>query len=99
MVIGSDEARALCFEIGENLGFDPLSCERIIAVVGNPIAALKYLVAAGNEGRKLADLQKADLLRFPETDVSVPIQPPKGGDRRGRSGILVETRGRKRKRT
>jgi hypothetical protein len=97
LAIGADEARMLCFEIGGNLGFDPLSCERIIAVVGNPIAALKYLVAAGNEGRKLAQLQNADLLKFPETEVSIPIQPPKGGDRRGRSGVVVETRRRKHK--
>jgi len=65
MVSNSDEARALVFEIGGKLGFDAISCERLISVLGNPISALKYLVAAGNEGRKLAELQLAGLLQLP----------------------------------
>jgi hypothetical protein len=54
---GADEARALVFDIGVSLGFGNKSCETTIAVTGNPIAALKFLVVVGREGRKLAILQ------------------------------------------
>jgi hypothetical protein len=65
MVVGSDEARSLVFDVGARLGFDPVSCEKLIEIVGNPISALKFLVAVGNEGRKLATLQENGLSSFP----------------------------------
>jgi hypothetical protein len=65
LAIGTDEARTLVFELGAKLGFDALSCERLIEIVGNPISTLKYLVAVGNEGRKLAELEAAGLLKLP----------------------------------
>jgi hypothetical protein len=99
MVLSSDEARKLCFEIGEKLGFDPISCDTLIAIVGNPIAALKYLVAAGNEGRKLARLQQDNLLRLPDAGETTPIRSARSGQRRGPRGVLVESKGRRTKRT
>ena len=90
LAIGSDEARALCFEVGANLGFDPLSCERIISIVGNPIAALKYLVAAGNEGRKIAQLENSNLIHLPEVQGEVHVTEARSGVRKGRSGVVVE---------
>jgi len=90
LAVSSDEARQLCFRIGENLGFDPISCEKLIAIVGNPIAALKYLVAAGNEGRKLAQLENGGLIQLPDTQVDVAIHSARRGERRGRTGVIVE---------
>jgi hypothetical protein len=88
-----DEARALCFEVGEILGFDPISCENLISITGNPISALKYLAVAGAEGRKLAELQKQGLLELPEPREQVnTINPGKSQHRRGRSGLIVETK-------
>ena len=73
-----DEARSLCFEVGEKLGFDPISCEHLISITGNPISALKYLAVAGAEGRKLAELQKQGLLELPESGERVgTINPGK----------------------
>jgi len=59
MAISLDEARTLCFEVAEKIGFDSISCDKLITIVGNPFSTLKYLVAAAGEGRKLADLQKS----------------------------------------
>ena len=44
MADASDEARELVFELGSKLGFDALSCDRLIDIVGNPIPTLKFLV-------------------------------------------------------
>jgi hypothetical protein len=96
LALNSDEARALCFKVGEQLGFEHKSCESLIVIVGNPIAALKYLVAAGNEGRKLAQLENGGLLQLPETSAEFTIHSSREGERRGRSGIVVE-RANKRK--
>jgi hypothetical protein len=75
MAASSDEARKLVFEVGDKLGFDALSCDKLIEIVGNPISALKYLVVAGQEGRKLAELEKAGLLQLPTpTSEAVVIQ-------------------------
>lgn len=71
---GSDEARALVFEAGQMLGFDDASCEVLIGVAGNPISALKYLVAAANEARKLADLQSAGMIKLPERDEPISLR-------------------------
>ena len=60
-----EEARVLVLAVGDGLGFDALSCERLIDVVGNPVSALKYLVAAGKEGRKLAQLGNEGKLELP----------------------------------
>jgi hypothetical protein len=64
MALNSDEARLLVFHVGNSLGFGDKSCETLIAVVGNP-ATLKFLVAVGNEGRKLAALQTQGKLLLP----------------------------------
>lgn len=94
MVVSSDEARSLCFAVGEKLGFDAISCDTIIGIVGNPIAALKYLIAAGVEGRKLAKLQQDKLLKLPEpSDDTIVIRTAKKGLRS--PGITVEKRGRR----
>jgi hypothetical protein len=97
MAISSDEARSLCFAVGEKLGFDAISCDTLINIVGNPIAALKYLVAAGAEGRKLAKLQQERLLKLPDPHgerIIIPAAPAaKKGSRPGR--IVVEKRRRR----
>jgi hypothetical protein len=83
MVLGSDEARKLVFDVGARLGFDPLSCEKLVEIVGNPISALKFLVAIGNEGRKLATLQEHGLMQLPEPG-SDAIVLQGAGDKHGR---------------
>jgi hypothetical protein len=96
LAVDADEARSLCFTVGEKLGFDAISCDTIISIAGNPFAALKYLVAAGNEGRKLARLQESGLLRLPPASgepTSIPAA--RNGARKGRSGVIVENKRRK----
>jgi hypothetical protein len=96
MEISSDEARELCFAVGERLGFDAISCDRLIAIVGNPFSALKYLVAAG-EGRKLATLQQNGLLQLPDTTGDA-IEIPDMGKRprrMGSKGIIFEKKRRR----
>lgn len=88
----SDEARKLVFELGEKLGFDALSCEKTIEVLGNPISALKYLVAVGNEGRKLAELERIGLLQLPAVGGEAIVIQSSGSKRRTRGGVVVETR-------
>lgn len=91
LAAGSDEALKLVFEVGERLGFDALSCERLVDIVGNPISTLKYLVAISNEARKLASLDSGGLIELPanSTDV-VAIPPPKSRARR--QGVEVVRR-------
>jgi hypothetical protein len=89
LAIGSEEARKLCFEVGEKLGFEHNACESLIAIIGNPIATLKFLVAAGNEGRKLAKLENSGLLRLPETPENVIIHSARQEERLGRAGVVV----------
>jgi hypothetical protein len=96
MAVSSDEARSLCFAVGEKLGFDAISCDTLINIVGNPIAALKYLVAAGAEGRKLAKLQQERLLKLPEpTGETIVIPTAKKRSRSTASGVIVEKRRRR----
>jgi hypothetical protein len=93
MVISSDEARALCFTVGEKLGFDAISCDALIGIIGNPISALKYLVTAGNEGRKLATLQQGGLLKLPDpADATAPItiSSAKKKSRSAPTGVIVQ---------
>jgi hypothetical protein len=90
MAISSDEARSLCFAVGEKLGFDAISCDTLIGIVGNPIAALKYLVATGVEGKKLAKLQQEGLLKLPEpSGEMIVIKTAKKGPRSTASGVIV----------
>ena len=97
LATSSDEALALVFQVGEKLGFDALSCERMIEIVGNPISTLKYLVAIGNEGRKLAQLENDGLLKLPNAPEDTVLVPqPK--TRARRTGVeVVHKRSRKRK--
>lgn len=90
MVTDVDEARGLVLLVGEKLGFDALSAERVIDITGNPITALKYMVALANEARKLTALENSGLLKLPATPAGqMPLgQAPKKGMRRG---IQVET--------
>jgi hypothetical protein len=100
IVLGSDEARKLVFDVGARLGFDPLSCEKLVEIVGNPISALKFLVAIGNEGRKLATLQENGLLQLPEPGSdSIVLQGT--GDKHGRrkGGVQVVRKVRRQPKT
>ncbi len=94
-VVDADEARRLVFDVGAALGFDPISCEKLIEIIGNPISALKFVVAAGNEGRKLATLQENGLLTLPEPG-SGTIALQGSGDPRGRTGMVAVARKRRR---
>jgi hypothetical protein len=93
----SDDARELVFDVGKQLGFDDASCNTLINVTGNPISALKYLVAAAVEARKLADLQSSGLLELPVSNEPISIQGPKGLQKRTRGGVPVETTTRRRR--
>lgn len=96
LALSSDEARTLVFEVGDGLGFDVISCERLIDILGNPIAALKFLVAAGNEGQKLARLERAGLLRLPHVqDADTTVI---GGSRSLQRERVVRKKSRRRKR-
>lgn len=61
-----DEARDLCFEYGRHLGLKPPQIESVIDLTGNPIAALRLLVAISAEARKLHDLQKQGKIQLPQ---------------------------------
>lgn len=80
-----EEARKLVFEVGNGLGFDAISCERLIDINGNPISALKYLVAAGKEGRKIAQLQQQGKLTLPQSGESISLQSSTTPTRRRKS--------------
>ncbi|TIV32267.1 MAG: hypothetical protein E5V90_03885 [Mesorhizobium sp.] len=75
-----DEARVLLFELSDCLGFDEESTERIVAIVGNPVSALKFLVAMCNEARKLSSLEQAGLLKLPRfANENIKVLPPVKG--------------------
>ncbi|WP_445217744.1 hypothetical protein ACKWRH_38135 [Bradyrhizobium sp. Pa8] len=82
---GSDEARALVLQAGHMLGFDDASCEVLIGVAGNPISALKYLVAAANEARKLADLEREGLIKLPHRDQPIALRGSETSKQRKRA--------------
>ncbi|MCK1518624.1 hypothetical protein IVB22_40385 [Bradyrhizobium sp. 190] len=93
----SDDARELVYEAGKLLGFDGQTCNTLINITGNPISALKYLVAAANEARKLADLQNRGLLTLPKSDEPISIQGPQTLQRRTGGGVAVEKSPRRRR--
>jgi hypothetical protein len=100
IILNTDEARVLVFEVGEKLGFDALSCDRLIAIIGNPISALKFLVAAGREGHKLAVLDQNGLLQLPSpAGEAIMIQGPDRATRRTRSGAEVVVKKSRRKKS
>jgi hypothetical protein len=91
-----DEARGLVFAVGTGLGFDDLSVERLIEISGNPITALKLLVALGNEARKLTNLQRQNLIKLPaapDTTLALGVKP----SRRTRQGVPVQVQRSRRK--
>ncbi|MER8765184.1 MULTISPECIES: hypothetical protein [unclassified Mesorhizobium] len=94
-----DEARDLVFQLSACLGFDEESTERIIAMVGNPVSSLKFMVAMCNESRKLSALEREGLLKLPNVGThNIKVLPPvKALDGRPntRSGVVVETRRRR----
>lgn len=93
----SDAARDLVYDVGKLLGFDLASCNTLINVMGNPISALKYLVAAAVEARKLADLQTNGLLVLPKSEEPISIQGPQTLQKRTRDGVPVERTRRRRR--
>jgi hypothetical protein len=96
--ISADEARILVFEVGGTLGFTPSSCDVLIATVGNPIAALKFLVAVGKEGRKLANLQKEGKLQLPApTGDEIELKPSASSKKRMKGQVEVVRRRRRKK--
>jgi hypothetical protein len=99
IALSSDEARKLVFEVGEKLGFDALSCDKLIEIVGNPISALKYIVAAGNEGRKLAALEQQGLLQLPALTGEAIVLQSSGGSKQRQRGVVQVVRRRTRKKS
>jgi hypothetical protein len=98
MKLNVDEARLLAFQIGQQIGFNEPAVERIIAISGNPITALKYMIAIANEARKIADLENAGLLKMPEPPDDFPLVLGPSTGRRTKGGVKVTTlksRGRK----
>jgi hypothetical protein len=93
----SDEARKLVFEVGEKLGFDALSSDKLTEILGNPISALKYIVAAGNEGRKLATLEQQGLLQLPAPTGDAIVLQSSGTPRRRQSGRVQVVRKKSRR--
>jgi hypothetical protein len=92
----SDEARNLVFDVGVPLGFSHDACEKLINVLGNPISALKFLVAAGKEGRKLATLHGEGKLSLPTPpDPHVQIELSSGARLRRGGGTTVTRKPRK----
>lgn len=65
-----DEARALMFELGDELGYSKRECEIILKMLANPIAGLKFMIALARETRKLHGLSERGLLKLPS--------PPRG---------------------
>ncbi|MER8958828.1 hypothetical protein [Mesorhizobium sp. M0701] len=94
-----DEARVLLFQLSECLGFDEESTERICAIVGNPVSALKFMVAMCNEARKLSALEREGLLKLPRIgNDNIKVLPPVkalDGRQNTRSGVVVQTRKRR----
>lgn len=97
MKLNVDEARALAFEVGSRIGFNQSAVERIIEISGNPITALKYMIALANEARKIADLEKAGLLKMPEPpdDLPLVLGPSTGRRTRGVKVTTLKNRARK----
>ncbi|MDO9413821.1 MAG: hypothetical protein Q7T81_14735 [Pseudolabrys sp.] len=87
MMLDSDEARGLVFEVGGQLGFTDKSCEVLIGVVGNPISALKFLVCVGREGRKLSTMQR-------EGKLALPAPPHEGIELRSSATAKKRMKGR-----
>ena len=93
LALHSDEALSLCRLVGAQLGFDDISNDRIVEIAGNPIAALKFLVTVGNEGSKLARLQREGLLKLPPQGESAQVSPTgRPGRRIGSRGVSVESK-------
>ena len=69
-----DEARDLCYEYGRYLGLDDRRIESVITLTGNPIAALRLLVAISSEARRLYQLEEDGKISLPRG----PGAPPDG---------------------
>jgi hypothetical protein len=96
LALSADDARTLVFDIGGRLGFTHKACEVLIATVGNPIAALKFLVVVGKEGRKMATLQQEGKLALPPpTSEDIEMQPSASTKRRKGQVEVVRNRTRR----
>lgn len=61
-----DEARALCFEYGRELGFSRKKVEDMIELTGNPISTLRLMTNLAVEARRIIKLQNAGKLLLPK---------------------------------
>jgi hypothetical protein len=96
MALNSDEARNLVFDVAVPLGFTHKSCETLIATVGNPISALKFLIVVVKEGRKLAKLQQEGKLALPPpTTDEIELQASASTKRRKGVIEVIRTKSRK----
>ncbi|WP_291981394.1 hypothetical protein [Candidatus Accumulibacter sp. ACC005] len=68
-----DDARALCFEYGSFLGFTTNHIEYLIDLTGNPISALRLLVALSSEARRMISLEQQGKLKFPSSIKEPPM--------------------------
>jgi hypothetical protein len=97
LTVGIDEARILCIQVADKLfGLDEEGTGRIIKIAGNPISALKLLVALSNEARKLSNMEKDGKLILPQLP-STKVEISQSDTRITKNGTRVETLGRKKK--
>jgi len=67
-----DEARALCFEYGKELGFTKARIEKMIDLTGNPISTLRLLTNLAVEARRMVKLENAGKLKLPKAPPKIP---------------------------
>lgn len=60
-----DLARELMFELGDDMGYSNEDCEKILDLLSNPVAGLKFMVALAGETRKISALSEKGLLKLP----------------------------------
>ncbi|WP_150526500.1 hypothetical protein [Roseibium sediminis] len=70
-----DTARELMFELGDALGYNSEDCEKILNMLNNPIAGLKFMVALAKETRKISELSQKGLLSLPTPPIESVNDP------------------------
>ena len=64
--IDIDEARHLCFQYGDALGFSKKKIEDMIKLTGNPISTLRLLTNLAVEAKRMVKLANAGKLKLPK---------------------------------
>jgi len=61
-----DTARGLLGEMGKYLGFSQKQVEHLVDLTGNPISALRLMVALANESKKVSEMIEHGKLKLPD---------------------------------